>query len=141
MKELLLAIYALAVSAVIITALYFVSPYVTEYPKVTTIILALAMLTSVGTGARSMLEMGILWPMAKIANGSSKSFLTCPFIFLIAMLIAVVLPWLNGVSDFNAWCWISSIAYTLFNFETFYAFVGATRRMYNCDNETENSEY
>lgn len=137
MKKLLLAIYALAVSAVIITALYFVSPYVAEYPKVTTIILALVMLTSVGTGARSMLEMGVLWPMTKMANGISKSFLTCPFIFLVAMLIVVVLPWLNGVSDFNVWRWISSIAFTLFNFETFYAFVGATLRMYNCDDETE----
>lgn len=137
MKRLLLATYAMIVSAVIITLLYFVSPYITQYPKLTTIILALAMLTSVGTGTRSMLEMGILWPMAKMANGISKSFLICPFIFLVAMLIAVILPWFNGVSGFDAWRWISSIAFTLFNLETFYAFVGATRRMYNCDNETE----
>lgn len=137
MKSIILAIYAIAVSAVIITLLYFVSPYVTEYPKVTTIILALVMLTSVGTGVRSTLEMGILWPMAKIANGIGKSFFgACQFIFFAAMLMAVVLPWLNGASGFNAWRWISSIAFTLFNFETFYAFIGATRRMYNYDSET-----
>lgn len=137
MKSIILAIYAITVSAVIITLLYFVSPYVTEYPKVTTIVLVLAMLTSVGAGVRSMIEMGILWPMAKIANGICKSFWACPFIFFSAMLMAVVLPWLNGASGFNAWRWISSIAFTMFNFETFYAFIGATRRMYNCDSETE----
>lgn len=137
MKRLLLAIYAITVSAVIITLLYFVGPYVTEYPKVSTIILALALLTSVGTGVRSMIEMGILWPMAKIANGVDKSFWACPFIFVVATLIAVSLPWLKGVSGFNAWCWISSISFTLFNFETFYALVGATRRMYSCESETE----
>lgn len=137
MKRILLAIYASTVSAAIISLLYLLSPYVTEYPKVMTIILALAMLTSVGTGTRSMIEMGILWPMAKIANGIGKSFFACPFIFLAAMLMAIALPWLNGVSGFNAWRWISSIAFTMFNFETFYAFIGATLRMYNCDKETE----
>lgn len=137
MKSIILAIYAISVSAVILALLYFASPYVVEYPKTTIVILALAMVTSVGTGARSMLEMGILWPMAKVANGIGKFFWACPFIFLVAMLMAVALPWLNGVSEFNAWRWVSSIAYTLFNFETFFAFVGATRRMYNCDSETE----
>lgn len=116
MKRLLLTIYAIAVSAGIITLLYIVSPYVTEYPKVATIILALAMFTSVGAGARSMLEMAILWPMAKIANGINKSFLVCPFIFLAAMLVSVTLPWLNGISGFGVWGWGSSIGFTLFNF-------------------------
>ena len=135
MKKILLTIYAIAVSIVIITLLYFVSPVVTEYPKTTTIILALAMLTSIGTGVRSMLEIGILWPMAKITNGISKYFFACPLIFFLAMLVAIVIPWLNGISGFTVWNWISSIAFTAFNFETFYAFVGATRRMYNCDNK------
>lgn len=102
-----------------------------------TFILALSMFTSVGAGARSMLEMGILWPMTKITNSLGKSFFVCPLIFLVSMLVAIALPWLNGVSGFNAWCWASSIAFTLFNFETFYALVGATCRMYNCDNEAE----
>lgn len=137
MKSIILAIYAISVSAVILALLYFASPYVVEYPKASIVILALAMITSVGAGARSMLEMGILWPMTKVANGIGKFFGACPFIFLAAMFMAVALPWLNGVSDFNAWRWVSSIAFTLFNFETFYAFVGATRRMYNCDSETE----
>ncbi|WP_289756012.1 hypothetical protein [Muribaculum intestinale] len=137
MKSIILATYAISVSTLILVLLYFASPYVVEFPKVTIVILALAMLTSLGTGVRSMLEMGILWPMAKIVNGIAKSFLACPFIFLTAMLVAVALPWLNGVSGFNVWSWVSSITFTMFNFETFYAFVGATRRMYNCDNETE----
>lgn len=138
MKSIILATYAISMSAVILALLYFASPYVVEFPKVTIVILALVMLTSLGTAIRSMLEMGILWPMAKIANGFAKSFLACPFIFLSAMIVAVVLPWLNGVSDFNVWSWVSSITFTMFNFETFYAFVGATLRiMRNCDNETE----
>lgn len=137
MKSIILAIYAISVSIVILALFYLASSCVVEYPKVTIVVLALAMLTSVGTGVRSMLEMGILWPMAKIANDKAKSFFACPFIFLTAMLASVALPWLNGVSGFNAWHWVSSIAFTMFNFETFYAFVGATRRMYNCDNESE----
>ena len=137
MKKFLLAIYAVVISAVIVALMYAIKPYVVEYPKAAMIILLLLLFSSFGAGARSMIEMGILWPMAKIANGIGKSFFTCPFIFLAAMLVATALPWLNGVSGFNAWRWISSIAFTLFNFETFYAFVGATRRMYNCDRETE----
>lgn len=127
-------------SAAILAILYLVSPYVIEYPKATIAILALAMLTSVGAGIRSMLEMGILWPMAKVANGIGRFFVACPFIFLVAMLIAVTLPWLNGVSGFNAWRWFSSIGFTLFNFETFYSFISATLRIYNCESETEMKE-
>lgn len=137
MKSIILTIYAICVSATIIAFLYFVSPYVTEHPRVMTIILALAMLTSIGAGTRSLIEMGIILPMAKIANGNAKYFVACPFIFLAALLVAIVLPWLNGVSGFNAWRWISSIAFTMFNFETFYVFVCATLRMYNCDSEIE----
>lgn len=137
MKSIILATYSMSVSAVILVLLYFTSPYVVEFPKVAIVIFALAMLTSIGTGIRSSIEMGILWPMAKIANGIAKPFFACPFIFLIAMLVAVALPWLNGVSEFNVWRWVSSIAFTMFNFETFFAFVGATWRMYNCDSETE----
>lgn len=137
MKILILASYALCVSFVVLALLYFANPYVVEFPKTSFVILALAMFTSIGTGVRSMLEMGVLLPMIKITKGNNKPFLACPFIFLVAMLIAIVLPWINGVSDFNVWNWISSIAFSLFNFETFYAFVCATLRMYKCGSETE----
>lgn len=137
MRRILLTLYALLISVVVIALLYLVNPYVTEFPKTATIILALSMLTSFGTRVRSMLEISILWPMIKIADGKSKLFSVCPFVFLIALLVAIVIPWLNGVSDFNIWHWISSIAFTMFNFETFYAFIGATLRIYNTADEVE----
>lgn len=130
MKGLILSAYAAVSSAVILLLLYLVSPYVVEFPKIAIVVFVLTMLTRVGTGVRSMIEIGILVPMIKIARSGGKPFFACPFIFLAALLIAVALPWLNGVSDFNVWRWISSIAFTMFNFETFYAFVCATLRVY-----------
>ena len=133
MKIVLSTLYAVIVSAIIIMLLYFASPYIIEYPKIATIILAVLMLSSIGTGLRLMIEIGILMPMLKITNGRTKAFMLCPVVFGIGMLAAIVIPWLNGVSYWNAWNWIASIVFTMFNFETFYAFLGSTLRVYNED--------
>lgn len=131
MKTLLSTIYAVIVAAVIIFLLYLVAPYVVEYPKIATLILALLMLSSIGAGLRSIIEMGILMPMLKMTKNDTKSFVLCPIIFGLGLLAAIAIPWLNGVSEWGAWQWIASIAFTLFNFETFYAFFGAALRAYN----------
>ena len=135
MKTLLSTIYAVIVAAVIIFLLYLVAPYVVEYPKIATLILALLMLSSIGAGLRSIIEMGILMPMLKMTKNDTKSFVLCPIIFGLGLLAAIAIPWLNGVSEWGAWQWIASIAFTLFNFETFYAFVGATLRAYNTEDD------
>lgn len=134
MKTLLSTIYAVIVAAVIIFLLYLVAPYVVEYPKIATLILALLMLSSIGAGLRSIIEMGILMPMLKMTKNDTKSFVLCPIIFGLGLLAAIAIPWLNGVSEWGAWQWIASIAFTLFNFETFYAFFGAALRAYNTEN-------
>lgn len=131
MKTLLSTIYAVIVTAVIVLLLYLVTPFVVEYPKIATAILALLMLSSIGTGLRSMIELGVLMPMLKITKNDTKPFVLCPIVFGFGLLAAIIIPWLNGVSDWGTWQWIASIAFTLFNFETFYAFVGATLRVYN----------
>lgn len=141
MKKFLLALYATVISAFIITLMYLVAPYVVENPKISTIILVLLLFSTCGVVMRSMIEIGVLKFMVKIADGKSNSFLICPIVFAVGMLAAIAIPWSNGISDFSTWNWISSITFTLFNFETFYAFIGATRRMYGVDNETENAEY
>ncbi len=133
MKTLLSTIYAVIVAAVIIFLLYLVAPYVVEYPKIATLILALLMLSSIGAGLRSIIEMGILMPMLKMTKNDTKSFVLCPIIFGLGLLAAIAIPWLNGVSEWGAWQWIASIAFTLFNFETFYAFFGAALRAYNSE--------
>lgn len=133
MKTLLSTIYAVIVAAVIIFLLYLVAPYVVEYPKIATLILALLMLSSIGAGLRSIIEMGILMPMLKMTKNDTKSFVLCPIIFGLGLLAAIAIPWLNGVSEWGAWQWIASIAFTLFNFETFYAFFGAALRAYNTE--------
>lgn len=135
MKQLLITIYALLISAAILVALYFVNPLVIEYPKISLAILLLLLLTSFGAGARSALEMALLMPMAKLSNGNGNLYLPSSIVYSLGMLIAIIIPWLNGVSAFNVWNWIASIGFTFFNFETFYAFVGATLRMYNSRNE------
>lgn len=135
MKTLLSTIYAVIVAAVIIFLLYIVAPYVVEYPKIATLILALLMLSSIGAGLRSIIEMGILMPMLKMTKNDTKSFVLCPIIFGLGLLAAIAIPWLNGVSEWGAWQWIASIAFTLFNFETFYAFFGAALRAYNTEDD------
>lgn len=135
MKTLLSTIYAVIVAAVIIFLLYLVAPYVVEYPKIATLILALLMLSSIGAGLRSIIEMGILMPMLKMTKNDTKSFVLCPTIFGLGLLAAIAIPWLNGVSEWGAWQWIASIAFTLFNFETFYAFFGAALRAYNTEDD------
>lgn len=135
MKTLLSTFYAVIVAAVIIFLLYLVAPYVVEYPKIATLILALLMLSSIGAGLRSIIEMGILMPMLKMTKNDTKSFVLCPIIFGLGLLAAIAIPWLNGVSEWGAWQWIASIAFTLFNFETFYAFFGAALRAYNTEDD------
>ena len=135
MKTLLSTIYAVIVAAVIIFLLYLVAPYVVEYPKIATLILALLMLSSIGAGLRSIIEMGILMPMLKMTKNDTKSFVLCPAVFGLGLLAAIAIPWLNGVSEWGAWQWIASIAFTLFNFETFYAFFGAALRAYNTEDD------
>lgn len=135
MRRIILAIYAIIVSAAIIALLYVARPYVVEYPKEAIIILEFVMLSSIGARIRTMLEAVFLLPVVKIVNGDIKLYAICSFIFFMAILAAVALPWLNGVSGFDAWCWISSIVFTMFNFETLYAFAGATMRMYKFDDQ------
>ena len=135
MKTLLSTFYAVIVAAVIIFLLYLVAPYVVEYPKIATLILALLMLSSIGAGLRSIIEMGILMPMLKMTKNDTKSFVLCPIIFGLGLLAAIAIPWRNGVSEWGAWQWIASIAFTLFNFETFYAFFGAALRAYNTEDD------
>lgn len=135
MKTLLLTLYSIVVSIAVLALLYFVNPLVIEYPKTSLAMLALLMLTSFGAGARSMIEIAILNPLIKIANGQTKVFLSCSMVFATGLLISLVIPWLNGVSGFNVWNWLASIGFTLFAFETFYAFVGASLRIYNTDAE------
>lgn len=127
----------MVVSIAVLALLYYFNPLVIEYPKISLAILLLLMLTSFGTGARSMIEMAILNPLIKITNGQTKVFLSCSIVFAIGLLISLVIPWLNGVSGFNVWNWLASIGFTLFVFETFYAFVGASVRIYNTDKEFE----
>ena len=131
MKTTLTTIYAIFVSVVIVLLLYIVTPFVTEYPKTATVILALFMLTSIGTGLRSLIEVGILTLMLKIAHNNTKHLVLCPVVFGVGLLAAVVVPWIYGISDWGVWQWIASIVFTLFNLETFYAFMLATLRVYN----------
>ncbi len=131
MNKVLSTLYAIFVCAIIITLLYLVAPYVVKHPKTATIVLAVALLSSLGAGLRSMIEIGIMRPMIKIANGKTKSLVFCPIVFVAGLLASIAIPWLNGISAWNVWNWIASIGFTLFNFETFYAFIGATLRVYN----------
>ena len=135
MKTLLSTIYAVIVAAVIIFLLYLVAPYVVEYPKIATLILALLMLSSIGAGLRFIIEMGILMPMLKMTKNDTKPLVLCPAVFGLGLLVAIAIPWLNGVSEWGIWHWIASIAFTLFNFETFYAFFGAALRAYNSEDD------
>lgn len=133
MKTLLSTLYALLVSTIVIMLLYFVSPYVVEYPKTAICILVVLMLSSIGVGLRSMIEIGLLTPLLVIANGRNESFVFCPIVFILGLLAAIIIPWISGVSSWGVWHWIASIAFMLFNFETFYAFTGASLRAYNAD--------
>lgn len=133
MKTLLSTLYALLVSTIVIMLLYFVSPYVVEYPKTAICILVVLMLSSIGAGLRSMIEIGLLKPLLVIANGRNKSFVFCPIVFILGLLAAIIIPWISGVSSWCVWHWIAAIAFMLFNFETFYAFIGASLRAYNAD--------
>ena len=133
MKTLLSTLYALLVSTIVIILLYFVAPYVVEYPKTATCILVVLMLSSIGAGLRSIIEIGLLKPMLVIANGRNKSFVFCPIVFILGLLAAIIIPWISGVSSWGLWHWIAEIAFMLFNFETFYAFVCASLRAYNAD--------
>lgn len=133
MKTLLSTLYALLMSTIVIMLLYFVAPYVVEYPKTATCILVVLMLSSIGTGLRSMIEIGLLKSMLVIANGRNKSFVFCPIVFILGLLAAIIIPWISGVSSWGVWHWIAAIAFMLFNIETFYAFIGATLRAYNAD--------
>lgn len=135
MKRVFLMLYAILVSVVLVSLLLLCNTYILEYPKITIAILGLLMLTSIGCGVRSMIEMAILWPMIKITDGKSNSFKYSTVIFAIFMVLAIVIPWINGVSTFSVWNWISSIAFTMFNFETFYSLFGATLRIYRTDEQ------
>lgn len=137
MKTLLVTLYSIVVSIAVLALLYYVNPLVIEYPKISLAMLLLLMLTSLGTGARTTIEIATLNPLIKIANGQTKVFLSCSIVFAIGLLISLVIPWLNGVSGFNLWNWLTSIGFTLFAFETFYAFVGASVRIYNTDTEIQ----
>lgn len=137
MKTLLLTLYSIVVSIVVLALLYYVNPLVIEYPKKSLAILLLLMLTSFGTGARSMIEIAIMYPLIKIANGQTIVSLSCSIVFAIGLLISLVIPWLNGISGFNIWNWLTSIGFTLFAFETFYAFIGASVSIDNTDREFE----
>lgn len=138
MKGLLSALYSACVAAIIVSLLYLAARYVIQYPKAATIVLAVLMLTSFGTGLRSIIEFGVLSPLLKIANGQTKSLLFCPIVFLAGMLAAITIPWLDVVSDWGIWSWIASLGFTLFNFETFYALVSGTFRVLKADNEIES---
>ena len=137
MKTLLLTFYSIVVSIVVLTVLYFVNPLVIEYPKKALVVLLLLMLTSFGASARSMIEMAILYPMIKFADGQSKIFLSCSIVFAVGLLVSLTISWINGVSGFNVCNWLASIGFTMFAFETFYAFLGASVRIYNTDNEIQ----
>lgn len=137
MKILILTIYSIVLSCAVLAVIYFVNPLVIEFPKIALAILILLMLTSFGTRTRSLIEMAALYPMIKLADGRSKLFLSCTIIFSIGLLIALVVPWFNGVSTFNVWNWLASIGFTMFVFETFYAFIGASLRVYNANNGIE----
>lgn len=134
MKTLLSTLYAVVVSAIIIMLLYFVAPYVVEYPKTAICVLVVLMLSSLGVGLRSLIEIGLLKPLLIIAKGRTKSFVFCPAVFIIGLLASIIIPWINGVSSWSVWHWIAAITFVLFNFETFYALVGATLRAYNAGN-------
>lgn len=131
MKTILTTIYAIFVSVVIVSLLYFATPYVTEYPKTATAILVILMITSIGTGLRSLIEIGVLMPMLKIAGNDAKCLALCPIVFGVGLLAAVAVPWIYGISGWGVWQWIASIIFTLFNLETFYAFILATIKVFN----------
>lgn len=123
MKKVLTIFYTVFVCVTVLALLYFINPYVIEYPKISAVVLVLLMLTSVGAGIRSTAEVVTLIPIAKIVDGEDIPTSFCIIIFAVAMLVAIVIPWLNGVAAFSVWNWISSIGFTLFNFETFYSFI------------------
>lgn len=133
MKTLLSTLYALLVSTIVIMLLYFVSPYVVEYQKTAICILVVLMLSSIGAGLRSMIEIGLLKPLLVIANGRNKSFVFCTIVFIFGLLAAIIIPWISGVSSWCVWHWIAAIAFMLFDFETFYAIIAASLRAYNAD--------
>lgn len=135
MKILILSIYSLVLSLAVLALLYLANPLVIEYPKASLAVLICLMFTSFGVGIRSKIEMAILYPMIKIANGKNKLFVCSPILFAIGLLIALVIPWLNGFAAFSVWNWFASIGFTLFVFETFYSFIGASWRVYNTYNE------
>lgn len=134
MKTLLSTLYAVVVSAIIIMLLYFVAPYVVEYPKTAVCVLVVLLLSSLGVGLRSLIEIGLLKPLLIIAKGRTKSFVFCPAVFILGLLASIIVPWINGVSSWGVWHWIAAITFVMFNFETFYAFVGSTLRAYNAVN-------
>ena len=127
MKKALSTLYAVLMSVVVLTLFFCVSPHVVEYPKVALVIFVLLLLSPIGAKLREAVELFILSPMSKIAKDDIKALSFCPFIFGGGMLVAVAIPWLDGVEDWSVWNWLASMAFTAFNFETFYAFYLATR--------------
>lgn len=126
MEKVLSTLYAALMSIVVLALFFCASPHVVENPKVALVIFVLLLLSPIGAKLREAVELFILRPMSKIAKDNIKVLSFCPFIFGGGMLVAVAIPWLDGVEDWSVWNWLASIAFTAFNFETFYAFYLAT---------------
>lgn len=126
MEKVLSTLYAALMSIVVLALFFCASPHVVENPKVALVIFVLLLLSPIGAKLREAVELFILRPMSKIAKDNIKVLSFCPFIFGGGMLVAVAIPWLDSVEDWSVWNWLASIAFTAFNFETFYAFYLAT---------------
>lgn len=77
-----------------------------------------------------MVEVGIMTLMCKIVKYNAKSFVLCPIVFVLGLLVAIAIPWLRGISGWGVWQWIASIAFAYFNFETFLSFILSSKNIY-----------
>lgn len=127
MKNIFCVAYALFLSAAILLVLWLLFPVAISSPVIAAIVLLILCLTSLGAGLRSLVETVLLTPIAKLVNGDASQ-LVASIVFGLAMLAALVIPWLGGIEGWKVWHWITAITYTVFSFETFYAFLlGVTR--------------
>lgn len=129
--KFLSVLYALFISVLILACLWLVSPYVIASPKLSLAILVTLLIAPICAGLRSMLELWLIMPIGKMLINERQVPALLLGVFIVSMIAAVAIPWLHGISGWNVWTWLTSLAFAAFNFETFNALFGGCRRMFD----------
>lgn len=126
MKQIIIGLYAMALSLVVLYLLWILQPMIIAHPKISAVVLFLIVPTSLAMMVRTLLGVTVLLPLGALIHKWNISPVAAYYIFILALLVGLVIPWINGIGGWGFWEWAASILYTVFIFETFFGFANGT---------------